>query len=525
MSSSYSTSNRRKSTTTVFDDDHNYMPSTIRCGFWNILSSRMVKNEFLTTWKELNEEDDVKNWEGKAQRGDKVMTIILNMIEKGGVGVIGLVENDQPGFIRDKLPKHWAALHVIDKEDPFQTNSFKLCPGDKLISIYDTKTGNLAQNVKEKLQQCEDDGLSLLYDTQRYDCIGFYVRDGSNTEWSLQKVEKASAIFDKMRVYSSDDKKTKTKDRSDYFLAPHRMFVWRMKDKQNNMEFNVMVSHLSSGELEKDAIARAKDLDNILSFISNNQSSREKTVILQDSNFSKYYGYGANGKENLEHQDTKNQKFVEKYFTDGVLEGNECFKMRGTEGKQAAKFCNLMFDQIDRILIPKAAGTCFGVDKNFGFTKYNNEKENKEMIEKIRIHKRQDLKTQCVKDGWNLLTKANIAKDMEYLLELYPNESAPSDHPPVAADITFNQLGKIDEQKEIYADLSYDLLDKPTKNTINLATAIAQKIMEEDDDTKIATIPEAWDNPLMYQSKLRNLIEEQLKKLIKDQPKEKTLIK
>ena len=127
-----------------------------------------------------------------------------------------------------------------------------------------------------------------------------------------------------------------------------------------------MVSHLTSGEKPDDAMKRNKDLKNILSFIEADPEKREKTVILQDSNFSDSY---------KEDKDVGNVKIITDNFLDGVGIGNECFKMRGCAGGQSDKFCQLMFDQIDRILVPKSVGRFEKVENNFKFAKYTNGKK------------------------------------------------------------------------------------------------------------------------------------------------------
>ena len=261
--------------------------------------------------------------------------------------------------------------------------------------------------------------MSLLYDKTLYDCIGFY-RPLTNAKqevwkWRLQKLTKE----DTKTRNTMQMKKTNT---SNYFLAPHRMFIWRLLQKSSNVEFNVMVSHLSSGESPEAAVKRTQDFSKIMAFINGRPGARGRTVILQDSNFS-----------NLYQADELNVKFVQDYFIDGVGEGNEFFAMRGTVGDQKAKHCKLMFDKIDRILIPKSEGRCTPFPNNFGFAKYN--LKHFDEISTARKN-RQDLEQKCRNEKWQLVKKGDGKP--RYLHELYPNAGAPSDHPPVAADIIFN---------------------------------------------------------------------------------------
>merc|ERR1712232_841954 len=148
---------------------------------------------------------------------------------------------------------------------------------------------------------------------------------------------------------------------------------------------------------------------------------------------------------------------IEKYSFKNVVsesDGNhKSYKMRHAQGAQPKKFGELMFDAIDKILLPKD-------------TKYEELEISKDCFKKLSQAEvllviRQDpkvreaLKSVCVDQKWgDDMSKNNtspwdgICKEKKFssqvegserlkkmLLELYPNKLAPSDPPPVGSTV------------------------------------------------------------------------------------------
>ena len=270
--------------------------------------------------------------------------------------------------------------------------------------------------------------------------------------------------------------------------------------KKGEHTFHVINAHLSSGEDPDKATQRVKEIKAIV-----DQANRDKNpIILMDSNSSDLYPlstttqaqYGIvptkkfdkkKGKEvnnwkklknNRHSSDIKNGDAVLHYlnqhsYTD-ILENtdNECFKMRHGSGGQPSKFGTLMFDRIDKIIIPslgKMKGRALNLsDFTHHFIKYNQKLNPHEVreVEEIRNNiggKRDQLeemvKTQAWSDivgmkrgtpiGWDEKGVPNQWNPPYEPLEdnsilpqhiqkaLYPNIDAPSDHPPCIAQITF----------------------------------------------------------------------------------------
>ena len=111
--------------------------------------------------------------------------------------------------------------------------------------------------------------------------------------------------------------------------------------------------------------------------------------------------------------------------------GNECFKMRHARGGQPKKFCEFMFDRIDRILLPKGAN---GYMLDPVIAPYPDHLY--ETLAFLRTNKleRDEMKTACdnATEKWIVPN----AKYQQYLQDLYPNTRMPSDHPPIMANVT-----------------------------------------------------------------------------------------
>ena len=218
-------------------------------------------------------------------------------------------------------------------------------------------------------------------------------------------------------------------------------------------------------------------------------------IICMDSNNSKEYEESIKlGEFTIKNKTTKKniKKHLKQYLSE-IIEGNkytnlsdrvegfECYKMRHAMGGQPKKFCEFMFDTIDKILVNNKSSKIMNRDemKNItGFNYYPDKKDLKTILSLIRNNEKyrkifknicslttsessinafNDISIEELKNGKlpikkmnnktktqikNNLSKINVNNfkkqipDFKFLQYIYPNMKAPSDHPPMGAEIT-----------------------------------------------------------------------------------------
>lgn len=124
--------------------------------------------------------------------------------------------------------------------------------------------------------------------------------------------------------------------------------------------------------------------------------------------------------------------------------GNECFKMRHGLGGQPAKQFQLMFDTIDKILVPRCLQVAPHVyNRNeFGFQRYDLQHRQEILALRCDADKRAALEQEC-RNNSNICSTACSVEAFgadNVLSGLYPNTAAPSDHPPVSCTILLPPL-------------------------------------------------------------------------------------
>jgi hypothetical protein len=306
--------------------------------------------------------------------------------------------------------------------------------------------------------------------------------DGLSIYYRKDKVELVGPMETVITQSTKNDETLQTTNGKSYY-------TWRFrKVNSSNCGFKVTVAHLKSGETCKGAHSRMEEMHAMMLDTNVNDS-----VILMDSNCSRHYPDGTGIEAPNPFADTdmndsvtlmncscpdgtdivapnpfadtgklkkyqEEQKGIEDFrniqkklglattpaifqragYVDLVPdEGNECFKMRHARGGQPAKFCEFMFDRIDRILVPlhKTQGPArfLPIHKRMDMETYTT------LLKMRQIdHERKQLKEACLpvnkidKPGWIVPT----GKYEEILKDLYPSTDLPSDHPPVAARVT-----------------------------------------------------------------------------------------
>jgi hypothetical protein len=222
-------------------------------------------------------------------------------------------------------------------------------------------------------------------------------------------------------------------------------------------------AHLKSGEGVKEAIQRHSQLKLIVedwkSYTAQVQLGDDAEVIpviAMDSNNSKIFesNYPAGGsfvrvmsaqkqEEDVLFEATLSAYLHENGLEDGIhsqdthFQGqNECLKMRNGKSEQVSKKFQLMFDTIDNIIVPSTLNIELNHKNYFGFKTYD--ESTQQYFRKVRTDKsqRRQLHDDCVANVTSACVRTALGPDSP-LMQLYPNEHAPSDHPPVSIVFKF----------------------------------------------------------------------------------------
>ncbi len=145
-----------------------------------------------------------------------------------------------------------------------------------------------------------------------------------------------------------------------------------------------------------------------------------------------------------------------------VLNDNEphnmCFKMRHTKGRQSKKFCELIFETIDRFFVHNST-TAYDIGKTVATKSFERFTLDAKTIAELTETRRSAAKmgavnTMCKAENWyntdtfqygqsvreksvmfgNRPVANNTGPSLikKAMYHIYPNAKAPSDHPPVA---------------------------------------------------------------------------------------------
>jgi hypothetical protein len=357
----------------------------MRISIWNILADGLSTGEFLT-------KDDVQ-WCNRRHR-------IVSMIDKLSVDLIATVENDHPLWILNELKEkdpRWKAVIFFKGEHGTlkYTTCRKLRSLDPKITFKDEASSVLASLydcVETDSYRC-DDTMTVYYNSEKYH-TPLYIGYTPN----------------------------------DYCQIP-------MIERDTNKTFNLIVAHLKSGESYLAESLRVTEMNKMFTNIS------DDTIILMDSNNSVYYESQYDGL--TVSQTVRNHNFV-------ILDNpsGQCFKLRHSKGDQPSKFGQLMFDTIDKIIIPRSAtGTIVNEYEILSA-------KDIELATLLRLKYRSIIRELCIEQWTDTinsidfevlydrlqLPKQYSLKDLIDLFnKLYPNEYMPSDHPPLVAEIQFNK--------------------------------------------------------------------------------------
>ena len=234
--------------------------------------------------------------------------------------------------------------------------------------------------------------------------------------------------------------------------------------QQTQQQFTLYGGHLKSGEDAAMEAVRCRQLRVAL----DDAASTVNPVIAIDSNNSKLYeaAYSCSSPQSPSDPGNKDSSsgaattsattsdsspctlsaLIEQFgYVDAVSSqhGNECFKMRHGRGGQASKHFQLMFDAIDKILVPntwRVLPTAF--DRNaHGFTRYDPQHREDILALRCSPERRAALQVECRASPQIANSSCSVEAfgGHHILAGLYPNRGAPSDHPPVSCTVQLPQ--------------------------------------------------------------------------------------
>ena len=434
---------KTRSRTKAFQQQLRDQSVSVKVATWNLLADGLSFGEF------LSDEGDRKVCDISVRLGKIVDT--LSDLFKNGVDIVGTQENDHPEWILDGLRQSIPSIELIKlKKTDGPSNSFKFLTS-RNMGRFDLGKFNI-----------QNDTISIYY----------------NASNNLSTCDEGNSFL-------IDGKKT---------YGAEACFV------KNGKTFHIFNAHLSSGEDVAKATQRVKEVKDIIK----HAQTVKNPIILMDSNSSDLYPLDKevqlrNGLIPGSKYDKKKEKNVEDWkhlqqgnkediligdavldqfekagFTD-ILDGtpNECFKMRHGSGGQPSKFGTLMFDRIDKIVIPNRLSNPNIRGKpvplsNFTnqFLQYYDKLTDKQIQRVIDIRNNVDdmrdaLEKKVKDERWSDIVgmqrgqpigfdskgvpnhwdpeyqslEDNTILPQDIQMALYPNIDAPSDHPPCIAEI------------------------------------------------------------------------------------------
>lgn len=361
-----------------------------------MLADGLSLGEFMT----YGGDDECCAW---AMRGPRVVAVIQQMLEK--LDLVAVIENDHFHSILAQLGPTVGGLHMIDAKKLAASPAYKFSKPNPDVT-FESECGRFAPAIAAMYGAAPtdvyrvDDGLSF-----------YYKRD---------------------KLAPADDSENGD------VTAGHVTFLQDFRIKATGQVISFAAAHLSSGDALKNERLRVQSLADL----KDASASTAKVVVLMDSNYSRHYS--------VECDPSADDVIEQAGWVSAVPEdGNECFKMRHAQGGQPKKFGDLMFDGIDKILV-KGHKSCKQIKLSLAAFKSSLPNAiDQQQIMAIRTNpvRREELKEACVKGGWGQDNSEIPASDVEgvvplgLLQQLYPNAAAPSDHPPVAASISFADPG------------------------------------------------------------------------------------
>jgi len=397
-------------------------------GSWNILADGLSMNEFVSLGGDSN-----TTWKNRRL---KISNTLSKMLEDATF--VATQENDHPYWILHQLQKSDPNIRMVYWTKPQKPGKLNTAAWIYITRLYDELCQRSDMKWDENISEQEKFERMNAYLVDKEELRNELTLDGFTCTLNGEEFvsdREADDLYwqaEGLALYYRSDLATllNTSDDESIFQCEFQL--------NGGPKITIFPMHLNSGESEAKETRRVKQLQPILKLASN----LPNPIILMDSNTCQLYESGFS----MDSRDCVSGLIRESGFNNVISEGtnNQCFKMRHAQGKQPSKFGSLMFDTIDKIVIRNDM-TGFELDKKSAFfSKFSSDHREKILNWRTNSTCRDQLKKVCIDGQWGPnMEKNSVAAFDEFVgyktrgvfNQLYPNSSAPSDHPPVLAEI------------------------------------------------------------------------------------------
>ena len=435
---------------------------------WNILADGLSEGEFMTN----GGDHTCVRWEN---RGPRVQAVIEETMNRKRVDILATQENDH----------FWSLLHNAQKSLPHLrgvlcvskltelTNAEELfmcrhIPTEDLPAK-PAKTATPDQNAEyarelysrvqfdERYSSYEEEHVPQEFVDWRMDALGI---SSVSTADSCICPDGLGVFYDSrvMRLVGAHGDYTVICDDAYEYKEKHGFLEFLHLPSRTR--FLIAVAHLKSGENAKAERKRAEQMQQLVRTLDDSRKHCGDTqlvpIILMDSNTNNTYQEVAFANDDT--LTTVDDVLDRASLVDVVDERAQCVKMRHAQGGQPHKFGELFVDGIDKCIVPERLADAFRLDESPLETFQRIPEQHHARLSAIRNneHKRQALKLFVIEHQFGDNMRDNCFRSppddtehpigiathelCESLLELYPNDRAPSDHPPVVVQCNLAEL-------------------------------------------------------------------------------------
>lgn len=442
--------------------------TTARFASWNILADGLSKGEFITDGG-----DDTCVWWEK--RGPRVQAVVEEILNTKKVDILVTQENDH----------FWSLLHNAKKNLPHLRGVFCV---SNLTELTNAEEFLMRRHITDEVLPAKPAKTATPGQTSEY-VHELYNQVQFDEHYSSYAEEQVPQEFVDWRMRALGIHGVSTSDscicpdglgvfydsRIMQLVGVHGHYtvicddVYEYKDKHGFLEFLhlpsqtyflVAVAHLKSGETATAEQKRTEQMQKLVRILDNTKKhhgddTRLVPVMLMDSNTNKAYQKVANA--NDETITTVNDVLAIESLVDVVDERAPCVKMRHTQGGQPRKFGELFVDGIDKCIVPERLADAFHLDDSpldtfqcipeqhlVRLSSIRNDKHKREALKQFVIEHQfgDNMRDNCFRSPAVTEHPFGLAPHelCESLLELYPNDRAPSDHPPVVVHCDLAEL-------------------------------------------------------------------------------------
>lgn len=455
--------------------------TTARFASWNILADGLSEGEFMTDGGDRV----CTQWEN---RGPRVQAVIEEMMNTKRVNILATQENDHFWSILHNAQKNVSHLRgvlcVPNLTELSNTEEFFMrrhIPNEDLPAK-PAKTATPDQNTEyarelysrvqfdEHYSSYNEEHVPREFVNRRMDALG--VHNVSTAHGYI--CPDGLGVFYDSRVMRLVDV------HGDYDIICDGAYEYEEKHGflefmhlRSQTRFLIVVAHLKSGENAKAERKRAQQMQHLtctLNRILLDDSKKRGDdarplvpVMLMDSNTNEMYQEVASAEDVS--ITTVDDVLERASLVDVVDERAQCVKMRHAQGGQPRKFGELFVDGIDKCIVPERLADAFRLDESpletfqcipeqhhAKLSAIRNDERKREALKQFVIEHQfgDDMRDNCFRLPADTEHPIGIATHelCESLLELYPNDRAPSDHPPVVVQCDLTELVQLCEVPE-----------------------------------------------------------------------------